>query len=278
MKLHCLNVIWQIEDHIVDLTAETEDQVKLSEEVISFLLKELEQLKKYVLEKGFRNREEEVYFFRDLKPRIVSKLIYYNGIFKIETRKPNGGERIIRKYYHKELNKLKQYFDNNLDFYKYYRTGSAYLDYRYFVRKKHDIKLNLDSFYFEADHRFTTSHDFKVAKIIAHDQIQVYLENELNNLHIPERKSQVIHKAGLNWTASKVALVELIYALYASGAFNNNNADIKLIANEFEKVFNIKLGDYYRNFLAIRIRKKGRTQFLEKMQENLIRYMDSYDE
>ncbi|SEM92029.1 RteC protein, partial [Chryseobacterium taichungense] len=31
----------------------------------------------------------------------------------------------------------------------------------------------LDTFYFEADHRFSTSHDYKVAKIIANDLIQV---------------------------------------------------------------------------------------------------------
>jgi hypothetical protein len=42
-------------------------------------------------------------------------------------------------------------------------------------------KLSLDTYYFEADHNFTTSHDYKVAKIIANDLIQVYLEDQLNN-------------------------------------------------------------------------------------------------
>ena len=58
---------------------------------------------------------------------------------------------------------------------------TTYLDYKYFVRGKHDIKLSLDTFYFEADHNFSTSHDYKVAKIIANDLIQVYLEDQLHS-------------------------------------------------------------------------------------------------
>mgnify|MGYP000387910007 CR=1 FL=1 len=77
------------------------------------------------------------------------------------------------------LQKLKAYFDNELDFYKYYRSGSSYLDHKYFLRGKFDIKLALDSYYFETDTSFSTSHDFKVAQILANDLIQLYLENQL---------------------------------------------------------------------------------------------------
>ena len=74
----------------------------------------------------------------------------------------------------KELKKLQRFFKNNLDFYKYYRSNNSFVDEKFFVRGKHDIRLWLDTFYFEADHRFSTSHDYKVAKIIANDLIQVY--------------------------------------------------------------------------------------------------------
>jgi hypothetical protein len=79
-----------------------------------------------------------------------------------------------------------------------------------FVRGKHDIRLWLDTFYFEADHRFSTSHDYKVAKIIANDLIQVYLEDRLNNINVKK-----VSDNSLIWTASKTALTELIYALYS---------------------------------------------------------------
>ncbi len=53
--------------------------------------------------------------------------------------------------------------------------------------------MALDSFYFEADHTFSTSHDFKVAKILAHDLIQVYLEDKL--LIMENRDPKENHKS-----------------------------------------------------------------------------------
>jgi hypothetical protein len=137
------------------------------------------------------------------------------------------------------------------------------------VRGKHDIRLWLDTFYFEADHRFSTSHDYKVAKIIANDLIQVYLEDRLNNINVKKGSDN-----SLKWTASKTALTELIYALYSHGVFNNGNTDIKLIAKTFEDAFNIELGDFYHTFMELKARKINRTKFLDSLCEALIKKMD----
>lgn len=126
-----------------------------------------------------------------------------------------------------------------IDFYKYYRSNNSFLDENFFIRGKHDIRLWLDTFYFEADHRFCTSHDYKVAKIIANDLIQVYIEDKLNSNY-----RKVFDNSSLNWTASKTAMTELIYGLHSKGVFDNGNADIKLIAKTFESAFNIDLGDF----------------------------------
>ncbi|WP_236636853.1 RteC domain-containing protein [Sinomicrobium soli] len=40
---------------------------------------------------------KKIHFFKYQKPVIVSKLIYYNAIYKIDTRKPYGAKR-IKKY------------------------------------------------------------------------------------------------------------------------------------------------------------------------------------
>lgn len=278
MKEFCKNSLLVLEEHLTFLEIESNNWLMISQQALEIILKTLEKVKKKTILHKFRSQQEEIQFFKTLKPRFVSKLIYYNEIYKIETRKPYGGERVLRKYLHKELNKLKRYFDDHLDFYKYYRTGSTYLDHKYFLRNKHDIKLTLSTHFFGMDHRFSTSHGYIVAKILANDLIEVFLEDQLHNLDRDETKMIKIPQSKLNWTGSKTALIELIYALYAEGSINNSNADIKLIAATFEKMLNIELGDYYRNFMAIRIRKKGRTQFLENLQEKLTEYMDAHDE
>ncbi|MDR1503917.1 MAG: RteC domain-containing protein [Prevotella sp.] len=258
-----------------ELSIELDNTIILAEVAIELIQKTLSDLKAFVLNRKFKNEQEEIHFFKALKPKILSKLIYYNSVYKIEAKKPYGGDKIIKKYLNNELSKLKRYFDNNLEFYKYYRTNSTYLDNKYFVRGKHDIKLSLDTYYFESDHNFSTSHDYKVAKILANDLIQVYLEDQLFN--IPQRNKSIA-PPNLNWTGSKTALTELIYALHSQAVLDNGNTDIKIIAKYFEKMFDIDLGDFYHTYLELRNRKTNRTKFLDLLRESLIRKMDVQDE
>ena len=260
----------KLEAKIIELEIETDCSIQQIESVIPIIIQCLSEVKEYVLKHGFKNTEEEIHFFKKQKPAIVSKLIYYNAIYKIEAKKPNDA-KAIRKYLNEELRKLKRYFDNNLEFYKYYRTNNSFIDEKLFVRGKHDIKLSLDTVYFETDHRFSTSHDYKVSKIIANDLIQLYLEDQLNNNN--QKKS---NSSPLNWTGNKTALTELIYALYSQGVFGN--ADIKAIAKTFESTFNISLGDFYHTFMELKSRKINRTKFLDSLCDALIKKMDEQDE
>ena len=195
-------------------------------------------------------------------------------------KRPNGGNRILKKYFNNELLKLKAFFDNELEFYQYYRTGNTYLDYKYFQRGKFDIKLALDNYYFETDTSFSTSHDFKVAQILANDLIQLYLENQLIMIENKDNseKSQRKPNIKLMWTSPKVSLIELIYALHSEGVFNNGTADLKDIAEYFEHIFEIDLGQYRRTFHEIRARKVDRTKFIMTLHETLSKRMDNSDE
>ncbi len=272
MITYCQKLVAELDEEDNNYSVEISDPIQLSEKLIEVTLLKISKLRAFVKEKGFDKPEDEIHFFKVLKPKIVSKLIYYNAIYKIETRRPYGGERSIKKYLNNELSKLKRFFDNNLEFYKYYRTNSSYLDHKYFIRGNFDIKLNLDTFFFESDQTFSTSHDYKVSKIIANDLIQVYLEDQLLSIkRFPDLKENKPQK--VKWTASKSALVELIYALSAYGAFNNGASDIKIISRLFETMFNIELGDIYHTYLEIRNRKINKVKFIDELKEELLKRM-----
>ncbi len=264
-----------METSINELEIQVDCPIKRIETIISLIIKCLSEIKEYVLKKGFESIDDETRFFKYQKPTIVAKLIYYNAIYKIETRKPYGAKP-IKKYLNKELKKLKRFFDHNLEFYKYYRSNNSYLDEKFFVRGKHDIKLWLDTYYFESDQTFSTSHDYKVAKIMANDLIQVYIEDELyKNI---EKGDSLTDLPKLNWTGSKASMIELIYALHYQGVFDNGNTDIRLIAKYFENIFNIDLGDFYHAYLELKNRKVNRTKFLDSLRDRLIMKMDEQDE
>lgn len=271
-------IIDNLHKELYDLVSEFDNSMPMIEQAINLILKGLVDIKVTIVSKGFDSIEDEIYFFKKVKPSILSKLIYYNSIYKIEAKKPYGYSKTMKKYLLNEMSKLKRYFDNNLEFYRYYRTESTYLDHKYFVRGKHDIKLNLDTFYFESDFTFTTSHDYKVAKIIANDLIQVYIENKIFSLENNVTKEDDTPKQILTWTGSKRSLVELIYAVHSMGSFNNGNVDIKDIAKVAEKTFGIDLSDIYHTYLEIRNRKINRTKYLDSLRDGLTKRMDEDDE
>ena len=282
MKTFCTSLQLELDSQLQFIRLETEEPIKAAELSIKVLLSVINKLKKFTIKYKFRNDTEEILFFKTIKPTFISKLIYHNRILNIETKKPYGGEKVTRKYLNNELDKLKRFFDNNLEFYKYYRTNSTYLDHKYFIRGKHDIKLSLDTFYFEADHRFCTSHDYKVAKIIANDLVQVFLEDEISNLDRKElkthSKAEALPKPTIFWTGSKVALIELMYALHAEGSLNNGKVELNAIADFLEKSFGIDLGQFNRSFLELRERKTGRTKYIDTLREKLIKRMDDADD
>lgn len=275
MKLFSQSLMADLENQLKLIHSQNDEPIQYAEQAIKKLITTLEKLKTVYIKHKFENKLDEIDFFRNIKPLFASKLIYYNDIYNIEINKPFGGKKVIRKYYYAELTKLETYFNENLDFYKYYRTGNSSLDHKYFIRGKHDLRHTLDSFYFQADHRFSTSHDYKVAKILANDAIKIYLETEISKLEnthtAPFRKTQ-------KWTGSRVALVELIYALHTEGVFNHGAAELKEVVTVFESAFNIQLGQFNRAFLEIRSRKSERTKFLNTLKEKLILRMDNADE
>ncbi|APY10433.1 tetracycline regulation of excision, RteC [Seonamhaeicola sp. S2-3] len=274
------NLLAKLNDQLSFIDLEIDNQYLRCEKALEVILKTINSLRTLLSKTKFKTDAEEIKFFKEIKPQFTSKLIYYNTLFKIEMKRPNGGNRIVKKYYNNELVKLKAFFDNELEFYKYYRSGSTYLDHKYFLRSKFDIKMSLDNSYFEADTSFSTSHDFKVAKVLANDLIQLYLENQLVIIENKDNGEKSQRKPNLKmiWTSPKVALIELLYALHTEGVFNNGAADLKDIAEYFENIFEINLGQYRRTFLEIRTRKTNRAKFLSSLNDNLLKRMEDTDE
>lgn len=86
------------------------------------------QLQTYV----FPSKEEEIYFFKNKKPELLGRLLYFYKIYRIETQCPTGSNEVIRLYINKELDSLTYFFNRNLDFYQYYRSHSTIHDEHYF--------------------------------------------------------------------------------------------------------------------------------------------------
>ena len=68
---------------------------------------------------------EEINFFRNIKPKFLSKLIYYRKIFDIESSLPVGLSSDINAYYLHVLDTIKNYIESNKEFFIIWNSAKA---------------------------------------------------------------------------------------------------------------------------------------------------------
>ena len=223
--------------------------------MVKFITPLYSQLRKLVSDYVFPTNEDEILFFKEIKPNILDKYQYFSKFYSIEMKCPIGNNEIIKEYLNQELEELTRFFRDNLDFYQYYRSKSTYMDNLYFVRKKTDIQLLLDSFQYDRDPLFSTEYDYKIAKILCNEMLRIYLNQrlvKLGNTNQLEHKLQQLDKYIFRFTGKKAYLIELGYSLVSSGDINNGNVEIKEMMNFLSTIFHIDLGDYYASSLVSR--------------------------
>ena len=249
-------------------------------DVVEFLQRSLEDMRTYIVNHPFSNKEEEIYFVKHIKADVLSRLLYFTEIYNTEMRKPHGSIEVLKKYYNDRLDELTSYFESNLDFYQYYRSKATHLDSHYFVRGHIDFKLCPNCVPYDRDPEFSTCYDHKAAQILANDMLCIYLNKKLHGVDkqvIIAKSRSFLPEHPFRWTATKIAAVELGYAIYAAGILNNGQADIKEIMTFMEASFQIDLGDYYRTYITMKDRKKDRTSFLNSLIKSLLKKMDEDD-
>lgn len=274
----------QLEKELTDIELKSDNTIEMSKTSFEVCERIISKLKALITNYTFKNDIEEIYFFKQLKPKFYSKLIYYVRLFELESLKPLGATGARKKYLNKHLRAIKRYTEDHRDIYKYYRSAAVYMDEAYFLRTKRDIMIGFDVSYFDGDESFSRCHDNTLATLLANEKVAEYLNNELLRLKYDQNvgKPAVVEDFGISWAETKSSFIELLYGLQTMGVFYNaktrTKADISQVARFFEMALGIDLGNYYRTFQEIRIRKKGRTTFIDKLRDQLIQRMDEADE
>jgi len=278
MKKSLHNILLEIHSKEDKISSQSKTLIDEAYEMTLYLQDLLASLKKHLIEEGFKNDEEEINFFRTIKPQILGKLIYYNKIYRIETTCPVSNGKMYFSYFSGQLANLKrEYIEHlcNTDFYRYYRSGRTDHDDIYFKRGNINYHDGLNSIVFEIDPEFSTFFDYKIARIIANELLYSYLLTKIS----PDENPDVIlqkqeSSKDIFWTDSKNALIELIYALYASGVISHGKIGIRKISLMFQILFRIPLGDLHHAFHRMKTRTGSRTSFIDQLKFSLEEYMD----
>lgn len=259
-------------ENIDNLHRTERDKNLVADKAAKDITKILRAFRTRIRKEGFKTPDEEIHFFKYIKPKIQAYLIFYSIQQEIETGKLHMCDDELKDLIEKKMRMFRHIMKQNIDFVKYYNSGMEHLDNLYFIRETRVPVISRHTTSMLIDPEFNTSHDQIAADILAFQLFKKYYAvspDKLPPFQFPQPK--------LKWTAGKLALVELIYALHASGAINHGAADLKEIQESFELIFKCKIDDLYRSFHDITNRKKEQVKFVNRLEEYLVNRIDEVD-
>lgn len=262
----------QLFDELERLQYSVKDAGNRANQAIQLISKTLLLLRKAVNERGFQTEEDEIYFFKHIKPNITGHLIFYRHIFDIEAKRMGCTDEEVECYIARKKRDFNEFVKDNLEFVYYYQSRYVHMDRQYFLRSAFRAPIphqSTDAFH---DSEFTTPYDHLAAKSIAKDLFYKFLLKPLRE------KIDNLSPTKIKWTASKASLVELIYALQYTGSIENGNSSVKEICSLFEEIFDVKLKDVYSTFRDIQTRKGERAKYLISLVETFDKKLEENED
>jgi hypothetical protein len=125
----------------------------------------LDRMRELVINQGFPDQESEINFFKKVKPLAYSKLLYYQTIFDIESKRKKADIPVVQRYFQQRLFKIQEYMEEHQLKVQYYRSGFTHLDEKYFLRNNDEIPLKLRNDHQLMDEDFFTWHDHMFSTI-----------------------------------------------------------------------------------------------------------------
>ncbi|MBN9294004.1 MAG: RteC domain-containing protein [Flavobacteriia bacterium] len=280
MENHFSKLMSELDKKILTINSSEEITLEQSEKFKQITLEYYLRLQDFTSTYEFQSEQEEIQYFKYYKPQIVSELIFYYKVSKMLKRIPLSSKKSKKKYINRELKKIESFYDSNIELINYYRSENTHFDTIYFLRKNISTDIIPVSRLLDTDKNHTTNGSYIIARMLTNIKLNQFLEKEIVKLN--ERKKIVKKSKTPNseiyWTAPKVALIEMLYALFSEGAINNGEIEIKKMVKEFEIFFNVRLNDPYRSFAEIKQRKKAPAQFIDSLKNRLIELIQKQDE
>ena len=113
MKKKLANILSEIDLEIDKIDLYGYDIIPVSLAMVHRLQGILSDLRNDLQTYVFPSKEEEIYFFKNQKPELLGRLLYFHKIYRIEVQCPTGSNDVIRLYLNKELDSLTYFFNRN---------------------------------------------------------------------------------------------------------------------------------------------------------------------
>lgn len=215
-----------------------------------------------IVRKDFATPEEEIYFFRHIKPPLYSLQIAYCKILKIELLRSSYSKKDFKQFIKQKLDFIKAHYIDFPEFIQYYNLSATHNDERYFLRSNR-IELDCFSHFFNDYH--STGYDVVAAYLLAYKFLIDHYDQSDKKVQIEPFTSNT------SWTDDKIAFVELISGIQIMDSVNLGKIDLKTLISQLGSVFNIEIKDIYGKRNEIKARKGEKFKYIRQMLDALER-------
>lgn len=242
------------------------NQLKLFTLKASLYSQAIKELNNKIIQHEFQDLNEEIHFFKYLKPKLLSQQHYCFHRAQILQECHNlskcGRDEILSA----KLSAIDSFFKIHHKFCTYHEMGHTHKDNRYYVRMSNRAFHNLDYNLADKDFRTTCEKGHILGKIHSKKLLSKYLQKviHLEPLHDMTKGLPIVSTLKYNGTPTE--LVELVYALKEAGLVDDN---ISRISEVLGRVLGISEINTYKIWQKIKERKIDQTRLLTKLQKSL---------
>lgn len=244
---------------------------------ITIINAHLRKLNEFISIYEFATKEEEIRYFKQVRPMFSKEIFYYTALLEIEADRPVADPQTIIEYYRGHITQFNLRLQKFHFLYRYHLLGEDYMDGSLFTRNPEN---NIPTMYLngsDLDNRVSNVYSSKLSELQATEELVAHLNC---NIEAMEKGSTAGNtnkdkSPGVFWKGTKAQFYELVYALVNSGSITGN---IKEAMEWLGHCLNIAPSNYYGYHQSMRIRKKSRTPFLDLLKKFFLKYMDDNDE
>lgn len=140
------------------------------------------QTTEWIKENDFRNKNEEIHFFKKVKPLFVGEIEYHVRLYQAIHFTSIGDVTEISDFLLREIRTIAKFHKDNAAFIHYMHSGDIARDEEYFLRQNHRGPTEWHPLTFGKETEFSTSHDHLVATMVAYEKYKSYLAGRLTSL------------------------------------------------------------------------------------------------
>ena len=133
------------------------------------------RLRQFAGEQGFQSETDEIWFFKNIKPKFTALIEYYTLVYNAELFMPRLRLEDAQAFWNKEADKVKNFYGQHADFCAYYKSGCTECDHLYFLRSNVNGHKCSGMKVYDMDDEFITSHDHLATCMLAFDMYEAYI-------------------------------------------------------------------------------------------------------